>query len=126
MIYLSKMIPNSEAAVLWAHDPSLRGPVGVRLTAASRGRMQMIGRGDDTVGNPHRAQIDQFELFELIVLLTLDKQFPVQQFEATASQSRVPAPPSETCLRVPQRVLGRLCSHGFRSHTSLQWRDALT
>ena len=27
--------------------------------------------GDDTVGNPHRAQISQFELFELILFLTL-------------------------------------------------------
>ena len=33
-----------------------------------------FGRGDDTVGNPHRTQICQFELFELILLLKLDKQ----------------------------------------------------
>ena len=52
-----------------------------------------FGRGDDTVGNPHRAQISQFELFELILLLKLDKQFPVEQFEATVSQSTVPSPP---------------------------------
>ena len=26
-----------------------------------------FGRGDDTVGNPHRAQISQFELFELFI-----------------------------------------------------------
>ena len=25
----------------------------------------LVGRGDDTVGNPQRAQISQFELFEL-------------------------------------------------------------
>ena len=30
-----------------------------------------------------RAQIYQFELFELILLLKLDKQFPVEQFEAS-------------------------------------------
>ena len=51
-----------------------------------------FGRGHDTVGNPHRAQmykfeifraqIVQFELFELIFLFELDKQFPVEQFEA--------------------------------------------
>ena len=29
-----------------------------------------------------RAQISQFELFELILLLKLDKQFPVERFEA--------------------------------------------
>ena len=51
------------------------------------------GRGDDTVGDPHRAQILQFELFELILLLELDKQFPVEQFEARVSQSTVPSPP---------------------------------
>ena len=47
---------------------------------------------DDTVGNPHRAQIDQFELFELILLLKLDRQLPVERFEATVSQSTVPSP----------------------------------
>ena len=26
----------------------------------------VIGRGNDTVGNPHRAQISQFHIFELI------------------------------------------------------------
>ena len=34
----------------------------------------------------------QFDLFELILLLKLDKQFPVGQFEATVSQSAVPPP----------------------------------
>ena len=44
----------------------------------------LLGRGDDTVGNPHRIQIYQFELFELVLLLLkLDKQFPVEQFEAS-------------------------------------------
>ena len=57
-----------------------------------------FGRGDDTVGNPHRAQIVQFELSELILLSTLDKQLPVEQFEATVSQSTVPSPP-ETSVR---------------------------
>ena len=33
-----------------------------------------LGSGDDTVGNPHRARISQFELFELILFLKLDKQ----------------------------------------------------
>ena len=40
-----------------------------------------------------RAQISQFELFELI-LLKLDKQLPVERFEATVSESTVPSPPS--------------------------------
>ena len=52
-----------------------------------------VGRGDDPVGNPHRAQICQCELFELFLLLTLDKHFPVERFEVTVSQSAVPSPP---------------------------------
>ena len=53
-----------------------------------------FGRGDDTVGNPRRARIYQFELFELVLLLKLDKRLPVEQFEATVSQSTAPSPPS--------------------------------
>ena len=45
------------------------------------------------MGNPHEAQISQFELFELILSFELDKQLLVEQFEATASQSRAPSPP---------------------------------
>ena len=51
-----------------------------------------FGRGDDKVGNPHRAQLSQFELFELIILLDLEQQLSIEQFEATASQSTVPSP----------------------------------
>ena len=42
--------------------------------------------------NPRRARISQFELFELILSLKLDRQFRVEQFEATVSQSTVPSP----------------------------------
>ena len=42
-----------------------------------------------------RAQISQFELFELIILLRLDKQFSIEQFEPTASQSAASSPPSQ-------------------------------
>ena len=66
----------------------IRTPLG-RLAS----KTPNLGRGDDTVGNPHRAQISQFELFELILLLKLDNRFPVEQFEATVSQSTVPSPP---------------------------------
>ena len=48
-----------------------------------------FGRGDDAIGNPHRAQFSQFELFELTISLKLDKQLPVERFEATVSQSAV-------------------------------------
>ena len=64
-------------------------------------------KGDDTVGNPHRAQISQFELFELILLFKLDKQFPVEQFEATVSQSTVPSP--------LLKYFDMLCLHDFQS-----------
>ena len=67
---------------------------------------QIIGRGDDTVGNPHRAQISQFELFELILLSKLYKQFPVEQFEATVSRSTAPLPPLNTGAR--QMLLGKI------------------
>ena len=52
-----------------------------------------VGRGDDTVGDPHRAGISQLELFELILLLKLDKYFSIEQFEPTVSQSTVSSPP---------------------------------
>ena len=55
--------------------------------------MQSIRRGDDVVGNPHRAQISQSELFELTLVSKVSKQFPVERFEATVSQSTVPSPP---------------------------------
>ena len=60
-----------------------------------------IGRRDDTVGNPHRAQICQFELFELVLLSKSDKQLPVVQFEATASQSTVPFSAAALCHHLP-------------------------
>ena len=54
----------------------------------------VFGGGDDTVGNPDRAQISPFELYELILLLKLDKHLPVERFEAIVSQSTVRSPPS--------------------------------
>ena len=46
------------------------------------------------VGNPHRPQSNsQFELFEFVVLLKLSNEISIEQFEPTASQSRVSSPP---------------------------------
>ena len=57
--------------------------------------MTAIGRGDDTVGNPHRTQFVQYMLFELLLLLELDKRFSIKQFEPTVSQAYQSAvPPS--------------------------------
>ena len=55
------------------------------------------------------APVEQFELFEFVLLLKFDKQLPVEQFEATVSQSRVPSgvfrrPPSPCSdLALPDR-----------------------
>ena len=65
--------------------------------------LSLFGRGDDTVGNPHRAQIFRFDFFELVLLLNLDKQLPVEQFEAAVSQSTVPPPPLLTLSFVRAR-----------------------
>ena len=61
-----------------------------------------VGRGDATVGNPHRAQISQFEFFELFLLLKLDNEVSIERFEPTASQSTVSSPP----LRLGRLVRG--------------------
>ena len=44
-----------------------------------------VRRADDTVGNPHRAQICQFEFFELFLLFNVDNHLSIEQFELTAS-----------------------------------------
>ena len=37
------------------------------------------------LGNPRRAQMFQFELFELILALKINKQLPVERFEANTT-----------------------------------------
>ena len=54
---------------------------------------EIIGMGDDTVGNPQGDQMFKFLFFEGILLLKFDKRLPVVRFEATLSQSTVPSPP---------------------------------
>ena len=66
--------------------------VGVAAVVEVASATVSLGRGD-MVGNPHRAQICQLELFEFILVLKLDKQFSIEQFEATVSQSTVSSPP---------------------------------
>ena len=68
----------------------------------------ILGRGGDAVGSPRRAQIVQFELFELkflnsvffeiVLLVTLDTQFPIEQFEPAVSQSTVSSHPPKVLL----------------------------
>ena len=61
---------------LWPRRPSCLPPMG-GFTGARECPLSDFGRGDDTVGNPHRAQISQFDFFELILFSKLDKPFPV-------------------------------------------------
>ena len=69
----------------WARESRPRAPARVFPTR--------FRRGDDTVGNRHRAQIYEFEFFELILLLKLDKRFPVERFEVAVSQVNSTLPP---------------------------------
>ena len=90
-----------------------------RPRRARRLRTPRIGRGDDTAGNLHRAQISRFELFELILLLNLDRRFPVEQFEATVSQSTVLSPPLTSLgVIVQQSQSCTPCCRGRDSRTT--------
>ena len=60
---------------------------------APNGPAQEFGRGDDTVGNPHRAQISQFELFELVLLLELDKTVPRRAIRGSSISVSSTLPP---------------------------------
>ena len=77
---------------VYAHICTTHEISGRRVRVPGAQRLPGVGRGDDTVRNPHRAQISQFELFELILIWQLDEHFPVEQFEAAVSQSTVPSP----------------------------------
>ena len=50
----------------------------------------LAGRADDTVGN----ELLNSSFSSCVLFLKLDQQLPVEQFEATVSQSAVPSPPS--------------------------------
>ena len=93
-IYDTDIIPfsytGSENIDITDNQISLNLPININNEIV----LQELGRGDDTVGNPRRAQTSQLELFELVLLLKLNKQLPVEHFGAAASQSTVPFPPS--------------------------------
>ena len=50
-------------------DARSKQPDAPALPFSGNQTRQTIGRGDDAVGDPHRAQIVKFELFESILLL---------------------------------------------------------
>ena len=62
------------------------------MDAKREAQWASFGSGDDTVGNPHRAQIAQLECFDIILLLKSDELLPVKQFEATVSVSSISKP----------------------------------
>ena len=64
-------------------------------TCAGAANLRTIGRGADTVGNPYRAQISQFELFELILLLKLYNSLSSNSSRQYLSQ-QYPPPPLRT------------------------------
>ena len=74
---------------------------GVRRLAAPRGgpRREGSAGGMMRLETLIELKYSQFELFEFIPLLNLDKLFPVEQFEATVSQSTAPSPPPKGALQ---------------------------
>ena len=81
----------------------------MRLLPPVGAALRPSGRGDDAVGNPHRAQVSHFALFELILSMKLDKQLPVERFESIVSQSAVPSPPLKMSLTLV--LVNACCRH---------------
>ena len=82
------------------------------------GKKKEFGGGDDTLGNPPRAQVFKFEHFELFSLLKLDK-FPVEQFEATVSQSTASSPLLQECRGQAKSFSGLTGAFGGGFHSVL-------
>ena len=56
--------------------------------------LSVFGRGDDIrLETLIELKFVSSKLFELILLLNLDKQFSIEQFEPTVSRSALPSPP---------------------------------
>ena len=94
--------PSSRALFLFGLGPASISSGGTTL-----------GRGDDTVGNPHRAQMYQFEL---AILLKLDVEFSIERSEPTVSQSTVPEDKDVQvlCASIDEAVCG---AHAARKLT---------
>ena len=97
LMFTCMITPGRQQTLDWiAEGPAqpdgaqVRAPAGPR--AAAHAERPGVARGDDTVGKPRRAQISQFELFELFHLLKLDDKCFFKRVEPTVSQSTVSSP----------------------------------
>ena len=110
---LIKMKPNSSLAHFVRRRVKNHPRTSIRIPNSS---------GDDTVGNPHRARISQFELFELILLMKLDKQFPGALREASRRAYRHQGGTARLTLLVYRRCSSKVANHVANSggpwHTS--------
>ena len=86
--------------------PLNQGSVLARRGREAQRPRRKFGRGDDTVGDPHRAQISQFELFELLLSSKLDNEFSIERFEPTVSQSTVSSPALRSGGAAPAKISG--------------------
>ena len=66
-----------------------------------------FGRGDDAVGNPHRTQISQFELFECVMLFEIRQTLLCRAIRDNSISVNSIFPPSYSCTRAPQRCRRR-------------------
>ena len=60
----------------------------------SKPRWPLLGRGEDTVGHPHRAQIVQFELFELFDRIEIRQTILYRTIRANSISINSIPPPS--------------------------------
>ena len=68
-----------------------------------------VGRGDDIVGNPHRAQISQFELFVFILSLNSTTSSLSSNARQTCLSQQYPPPPLNMILAsLPYRRFARI------------------
>ena len=90
-------------AVLYVSNAALVAGTGLIQTSCSNPlhrsespqdflSQRCFGRGDDTVGSPHRAQVPPFELFELVLLLKLGKQLPSSNSRRWYRSQQYPPP----------------------------------
>ena len=61
--------------------------------------MTIESSSDDTVGNRHRAQISQFELCELVLLLKLDLTVPCRAVRGNGTVDSALPPPLSSASR---------------------------